>query len=146
MSLKKIQIPYIDYKQKLYQETKISYLRLQKELTNFIEFCQIALLEKYSYDDFIEKASQYVLKEDIKWYIFAYTCINHLLSIDITIIEFFEWFRHFDHTNAELFYKKILNEKLQNKSLLKKYQAKLDVDIVAEYANSTSLDFVSERW
>lgn len=144
MSSKKIQIPYIDYKQKLYQETKISYLRLQKELTNFIEFCQIALLEKYSYDDFIEKASQYVLKEDIKWYIFADACVNYLLSNDITIIEFFEWFRQFEHTNAEWFYKKILNEKLQNKSLLKKYQAKLGVDIVAEYANSTSLDFVSE--
>ncbi len=138
-----MQTPYMKEQLKIYQATVSEYLQLDdKTKTFFYEFCNLAFQKKYSYNEFIKKSDEYILSDNIKWYILGNFCVDKVLQTDCQFIEFFEWFNRYSHLNAYLFYSKILTEKFQNKTLLKKYTDKLDG--IIDYANQTFLNYIRE--
>lgn len=138
-----MQTPYMKEQLKIYQTTVSEYLQLDdKTKTFFYEFCNLAFQKKYSYNEFIKKSDEYTLSDNIKWYILGNFCVDKVLQTDCQFIEFFEWFNRYSHLNAYLFYSKILTEKFQNKTLLKKYTDKLDG--IIDYANQTFLNYIRE--
>lgn len=138
-----MQTPYMKEQLKIYQATVSEYLQLDdKTKTFFYEFCNLAFQKKYSYNEFIKKSDEYTLSDNIKWYILGNFCVDKVLQTDCQFIEFFEWFNRYSHLNAYLFYSKILTEKFQNKTLLKKYTDKLDG--IIDYANQTFLNYIRE--
>lgn len=138
-----MQTPYMKEQLKIYQTTVSEYLQLDdKTKTFFYEFCNLAFQKKYSYNEFIKKSDEYILSDNIKWYILGNFCVDKVLQTDCQFIEFFEWFNRYSHLNAYLFYSKILTEKFQNKTLLKKYTDKLDG--IIDYANQTFLNYIRE--
>lgn len=138
-----MQTPYMKEQLKIYQTTVSEYLQLDdKTKTFFYEFCNLAFQKKYSYNEFIKKSDEYTLSDNIKSYILGNFCVDKVLQTDCQFIEFFEWFNRYSHLNAYLFYSKILTEKFQNKTLLKKYTDKLDG--IIDYANQTFLNYIRE--
>ena len=141
-----IQTPFMKRQLELYKEAIYQYSVLDKaKKDSFMQFCNIAIKEHYSSDKFNQESANYLLQDNVKWYILGLACVNKILHTRQSIILFFKWFKQYDYTDASLFYGNILHDKLQDKNLLNRYKKKINIDDTVEYINKTALDCISKE-